>query len=163
MRTQILATVILTVLFHPVLAKPADMYPGHTLSHRFEGHYPCIEGVHPRKCDRIKVWLFLFTDERTGENSRYNFGYIVVGVDNERTQFEGSDWKVSQTGTEAHPSVPIIELGDAVPIEYRRHWLIDDHLLLLLSPDGTVKPGHPDGGFTLYNYTMQKVLPRHWP
>ena len=138
------------------------MYPGHALIARYEGHYPC-QAKHGAACDRLKVWLFLYQNATTDEPSLYNFGYVAVGVDDARVMSEGHEWSIVSTGTPAHPGASVIHLDEATPAEFRRHWRVEDHLLLLLGDDGRVRPSHPTGGYSLYHYSMQRIQRPHWP
>ena len=145
-----------SIVEEPARANIEDAFPGHDLIARFEGHYPCGEIDPTEECDRLKVWLFLYVDEDTREPSEYNFGYIAVGgFNDERTTWEGF-WSLER-GRPGFPEAEVIVLDANAPPFFREQWRVDGHLLLLLDEYRHVLPGHPEGGYTLYNYTMQLI------
>lgn len=72
-------------------------------------------------------------------------------------------WATTRGGVAAHPEAEVIELDEKTPADFRRHWRVEPHLLLLLEESGRVRPGHPEGGYSLWHYSMQRIAPEHWP
>lgn len=116
---------------------------GTSITQFFAGHYPCDQDQ-PAACQRLKVWLVFYTDDKTGEPTSYQFGYMQVGEGNKRNIWEGK-WSMEKDD----PERVVYSLDEQAPVLFRRHWLVDDRLLLTLDEQGKVRPGDRDEAYVL--------------
>lgn len=142
----------------PILQpRPVEVDDPTNLLGVFEGTIPCVPTPlpitgHPLpypgdgECQRIKVRLELYHDAE-GVPIRYVLHRINVGLGDDVTTTEGA-WTRTQ-GTNAGNEFMVYELDAETPTAFRRFFVADENILLLLNANRQLLVGNASLSFTL--------------
>jgi hypothetical protein len=113
---------------------PATNEHGDPVAGVFEGRVPCVEpGL--VDCEKIKVALVLYRDERSHALTTYRLARVYVADSPEGRRVVVAGAAATVRGTKLDPRATVIQLDEQAPQEFRRYWAVDENILFLLDGD----------------------------